>query len=286
MKNEVIWITGASSGIGRQLALQYANAGNHVFVSARSRDKLLSLAETAAVGAISVVPCDITDSMSMQNAAKKIQAEVGYLDKVIINAGTCEYFSVQKPDWQMAARVMDVNFHGAVNTLATALPLLRAAPNNNSAHIVVVASLASVVPFSRAQAYGASKAALKYFFESMRVDLHVENIAVTVVQPGFVATPLTAQNDFPMPFMISVEKAASIIIRRLTSKPRLIRFPRRLAWLLLLMAHLPWLWHQIVTKPLRSAEPSRSDTSSDTSNNTGKSENGNNNSCQRHLENG
>ena len=259
MTGEVIWITGASTGIGRELALQYAQAGNRVFASARAREKLVALAEEALPNVIVVLPCDITDTMSLQNAAKKIQAQAGYLDKVIINAGTCEYFSLRLPDWQLMTRVMNVNYFGAINTLAAALPLLRKTPIKGNAHIVVMASLASVVPFSRAEAYGASKAALRYFFDSLRVDLQAENISVTVVQPGFVATPLTAQNDFPMPFMLKVETAAAIILRRLKSKPRLIRFPRRLAWILLLLAHLPGLWHYVVTKPLRSSKDKHTD---------------------------
>jgi len=154
----------------------------------------------------------------------------------------------------MLKRVMDVNYFGAVNTLAVALPLLRKAPNHQ-AHVVAMGSLASVVPFTRAQAYGASKAALRYFFDSLRIDLADENISVTVVQPGFVDTPLTAQNNFSMPFMLSVQKAAAIIINRLEKKPRTVRFPRRLAWLLLLAAHVPGVWQRMASKGARTREP-------------------------------
>lgn len=246
---EKIWITGASSGIGKQMALELADRANHVFVSARSRDSLASLSSNAP-GLVSV-PCDVTDADSIKEAAKQIQDEAGYLDRVIINAGACEYLDVADPDWNMMRRVMEVNFFGAVNTVAEALPLLRNGlrrfPATN-AHIVVVGSLSSVVPFPRAEAYGTSKAAVAYFFDSLRIDLARENIAVTVVQPGFVETPLTANNDFPMPFMLGVEDAARIIVKKLPAKPRRIRFPQRLSLPLRFFSVLPALWNAISTK--------------------------------------
>jgi short-subunit dehydrogenase len=248
-----IWITGASTGIGRELALQLAAAGHQVFASARTRSTLEQLSEISSPYPIQIIPCDVSDRNSLLAAARDIESRVGCINKVIVNAGTCEYFSVSDPDWAMMHRVMAVNFFGAINTVEAALPLLRKAPKGN-AHLIAVASLASVVPFSRAEAYGASKAALQYFFESLRVDLDSEAIAVTVIQPGFVETPLTAKNDFPMPFMLSAATAARIIVRQLGSKPRLIRFPRRLAWMLALMGHLPALWHYVVTKQLKSAD--------------------------------
>ena len=252
MTAEIVWITGASTGIGRAIALQYAAKGVRVFASARSEQKLSELVQAASNNRITALPCDVTKIESLRQAAQTLLEKAGYLDRVIINAGTCEYFSVAKPDWDMMARVMKVNFFGAVNTVEVALPLLRNNPNNNG-HIAVTASLASVVPFSRAQAYGASKAALHYFFDSLRVDLAREKIAVTVIQPGFVETPMTAQNDFPMPFKLHSEKAAAIIIKKLNAKPRLIRFPKRLAWLLSTLRHLPGLWHWLATKPLQSS---------------------------------
>ncbi len=246
--NEIIWIVGASSGIGHTLAQKLLKT-NKVVVSARNRTALETLVEEDTAANLTIFPCDVTDTASLRVTAQKIDEKFGCIDRVIINAGICEYFDVQNPDWDMMRRVMEVNYFGAINTAAKALPLLRKS-KKEKAHMVAVASMASDLAFPKAQAYGSSKAALKYFFESMRVDLAEENIGVTVVQPGFVETPLTAKNDFPMPFMISVDQAAKVIIDKMQGKPLLIRFPKRLSYLLGTMSRFPWLWYQIASKHL------------------------------------
>jgi short-subunit dehydrogenase len=116
--------------------------------------------------------------------------------------------------------------------------------------IIVVASLASVIPFPRAEAYGSSKAALQYFFESLRIDLAKEDIGVTIIQPGFVKTPLTEKNDFPMPFLIDVDTAVEVIVDKIKSKRKLFYFPRRLGWLIYFMRAVPALWYWLVIKKL------------------------------------
>ncbi|MGI1678489.1 MAG: SDR family NAD(P)-dependent oxidoreductase [Cellvibrionaceae bacterium] len=256
---EVVWVTGASSGIGRGLAKRLAEQGSCVIASARSIDILKDLSQENK----NITPrsLDVCDANSLSAAATDIQNQFGYIDKVIINAGSCEYFDVTDPDWDMMRRVMEVNYFGSINTVAQALPLLRnAISKNKSEHsnnlenkqpeIIVIASLASVVPFPRAEAYGSSKAALQYFFESLRVDLAKENIAVTIVQPGFVKTPLTDKNDFPMPFLIDVDTAVNVIVDKIKSKRKLFYFPKRLGWLIYFMRAVPALWHWLVTKQL------------------------------------
>ncbi len=247
INNEVIWITGASSGIGLSLAEKLSLAGNKVIISSRNREELNRI--STRYENITGVVCDVTNSSDLQQCADKIANEFTFIDRVIINAGNCEYFDIESPDWEMASRVMSVNFFGAINTFAKALPLLKKS-NKSSPHIVVVASLASVVPFPRAEAYGASKAALQYFFESMRIDLANQNIAVTVVQPGFVKTPLTDKNDFPMPFMVSVDKASDVILKKMEKQPRIIQFPLRLAFLLRFMSCFSGLWNWLAINKL------------------------------------
>jgi short-subunit dehydrogenase len=253
IRDEIIWITGASSGIGQALALHLAAAGNRVLLTARDPVKLTALAQ--ASDNIDVLPCDITDREALHLTGKVIEAKYGYIDRVIINAGTCEYFDIVKPDWDMARRVMEVNFFGAINTAAVALPLLQKRARDSSStmqpQVVLIASLASVVPFPRSEAYGASKAAVQYYFEALRIDLARQNIAVTVVQPGFVETPLTAKNDFPMPFLVKVDDAAKIIAAKIADYPHLVRFPGRLSSLLYSLRLLPRLWHWIAVKQLR-----------------------------------
>lgn len=243
---ENIWITGASSGIGQALSLRLA-ANNRVFVSARNETALNELSRRAP--GIVPIPCDVSDVESVALACQVIAEKVGHLNRVIISAGTCEYLDIAAPDWNMMQRVMAVNYFGAVNTVQYALPLLRKTERGR-AHIVAIASLASVVPFPRAEAYGASKAAVSYFFDALGIDLAREKIAVTVVQPGFVDTPLTKGNDFPMPALMSADAAATRILKKIARKPRRLHFPLRLALSLKLFALLPGLWWLVATKSL------------------------------------
>lgn len=258
MTTKIIWITGASTGIGRALALAFAHGGAQVIASARSALALEDLVDSQHAHPIHTEACDVTDTDSLQKAADNIQQRFGKVDTLIVNAGTCEYFDVAQPDWQMMARVMKVNYFGAINTVAAALPLLRQSTN---AHIAGIASMASDVAFPKAQAYGSSKAAVRYFFESLSVDLAKENIAVTVVRPGFVKTPLTDKNDFPMPFMVTADDFAQTLVKRLPKQPLYIRYPRRLGWILSLMSCLPRLWHGFAVSKLVDSQ--NASTSSD-----------------------
>ncbi|MGH1469727.1 MAG: SDR family NAD(P)-dependent oxidoreductase [Cellvibrionaceae bacterium] len=260
-RQEVIWITGASSGIGRGLAIKMASQGHQVIASARSSDDLYQLSIENKNIATHVV--DVCDVENLNSVSALIEKQYGYIDKIIINAGSCEYFDVDEPDWGMMRRVMEVNYFGSINTVQQALPLLRKSlgstkkssanskeEENCYPHIVVVASLASVVPFPRAEAYGASKAALQYFFESLRIDLDKENIGVTIIQPGFVKTPLTDKNDFPMPFIITADEAVDTIVKKMGKQNRLFYFPKRLGLLIYLMRTFSSFWHWLAVNKL------------------------------------
>ncbi|MFT5811739.1 MAG: short-subunit dehydrogenase, partial [Rubritalea sp.] len=127
-----------------------------------------------------------------------------------------------------------------------ALPLLRSS-HASRPHIVAIASLVTSAPFPRSEAYGASKAALQYFFDSLRHDLVADNIDVTVVNPGFIDTPLTQKNNFDMPFLMDVDQAANRIIKNIASRPRVYSFPKRLQGLLLISKLLPRVWQKMVS---------------------------------------
>ncbi|GAB3099105.1 SDR family NAD(P)-dependent oxidoreductase [Aestuariicella hydrocarbonica] len=244
---EIIWITGASSGIGLELAKKLAALGNQVLVTARNAQVLEALA--AESDQIIAVPADLAQPDCIDSLQHQLRQHVSYLDRIILNAGTCEYLDINAPDWLMMERVMEVNFYGAVRSLAAALPLLES--NADAArHVVAVGSQASRVIFPRAEAYGASKAALTYFMEALAVDLAAQNIKVTVVQPGFVETPLTSKNDFPMPFLVPVNEAVDHIVKRLASKPAFIRFPLAMNWVLGVGSLLPGLWRRWVAPQL------------------------------------
>ncbi|WP_439133344.1 SDR family NAD(P)-dependent oxidoreductase [Pseudomaricurvus sp.] len=245
--NEKIWITGASSGIGRELAERLAEQGNQVFATARNHVVLESMA--AQYPGITPIPGDLTDPDCSRSLNEQLKQHVTYLDRIILNAGTCEYLEVSNPDWKMMERVMEVNFFGAIRSLEAALPLLQA-NERGARHIVAVGSQASRVTFPKAEAYGASKAALTYFMETLAVDLADQKIQVSVVQPGFVETPLTANNDFPMPFLMTVDKAADHILKRIMKKPAFIRFPSSLSSVLAVGSSLPWFWRNWVAPKL------------------------------------
>ena len=220
---KVIWVTGASSGLGRSLALQLARAGALVIASARNQQALDELAELD--DNIRPLACDITDSAGFAALLEQMNAISPHIDQAILNAGNCEYLDFPDPDWAAIKRVMEVNFLGSVNCVEFVLPLLRASAEQRP-HLVVVASQVTAAPFPRAEAYGASKAALQYFCESLRIDLAPENIDVSVINPGFVDTPLTRKNDFEMPFLMDVEDAARRIVARLPARPRSYSFPK------------------------------------------------------------
>ncbi|MFA7553965.1 MAG: SDR family NAD(P)-dependent oxidoreductase [Spongiibacteraceae bacterium] len=244
IKGELIWITGASSGIGRAIAIMLAQQGNTIFASARDEKVLSDLAASQA----NIIPVvfDISCASQIEAVREQIQQHTPYLDRVILNAGNCEYFDIEHPDWDIMRRVMAVNYLGAINTLASALPLLQARPDGKG-HIVGVVSLATLVPFARAEAYGASKAALQYFYDSLRLDLVVQGIDVTVVNPGFIKTPLTDRNNFPMPFLQPVDKSAQRIIRAIEQRRRQFDFPRRLKYLLKFLGFFPAVWNKFIS---------------------------------------
>jgi len=235
----VVWVTGASSGIGRELVKQYAGRDNTVVVaSARTESALQQLADESN-GAVLPLAADVSDPDSMQRASDRLRQLVSRVDICIVNAGTCEYLDVQDLDVESAERVFDINFHGAMRTVRAALPLM-----GRESRLVGVSSMSTLLPFTRAQAYGASKAAIEYFFRSCEIDLKASGIAVSVVRPGFVDTPLTRRNTFGMPFIIDSQQAASRIVDGVDAGRRSIAFPRRLNWLLMALRYTPWLWHR------------------------------------------
>ena len=238
ISGETIWISGASSGIGQQLAIQLAEAGNTVIISARNRQTLQTMADEYSN--MLALPFDVCDSDNTDAVERQLASMCNHLDRIIINAGNCEYLSIDNPDWSMMERITKVNFFGAVNMLKIALPLLK--KSRHRAQIVGVVSLATALPFARAEAYGASKAALQYFLDALRVDLINDNIDVTVINPGFVKTPLTDKNGFAMPFIMSSEQAASRMMSAIGKRPYQYNFPRRLHYLLKLLALFPRFW--------------------------------------------
>lgn len=230
-----IWLTGASSGIGAALAELLLQRGHRLALSARRTEPLKALAERYP-GQVLVAPGDLGDAAQVRAIGERIAQLWGALDTVILNAGTCEYVEVQSFEAAMIERVVRANLFSASYCIEAALPLLRL---GHQPHLVGVGSSVTYLPLPRAEAYGASKAGMRYLLEALRIDLAAEDIAVTLVSPGFVDTPLTQKNDFPMPMRWPVERAARYIAERLDKRPHEIAFPTPFIAVLKLLGSLP-----------------------------------------------
>lgn len=244
----VIWITGASSGIGASLAYSYAAQGWQVIATSRN---LSSLQQTFADNAlVHCLACDVSDEAAVMDAAAEIECRFGYLTHVVVNAGHCEYVDEMPIKSSMFQRLWAVNVMGAVHTVNAALPLLQAAKAQcgRSGHVVTIASQVVFAPFTRAECYGATKAALDYLMKSWRLDLAAYDIDVSVIYPGFVDTPLTRKNSFSMPFIQTTDQATQRIQVAIEKRVRQCIFPRRLYALLLLSKIFPQSWQALMLK--------------------------------------
>lgn len=222
-----VLITGASSGIGAGLAKSWADDGCHVIACGRDPARLATLQQHSPN--IRVCSFDMTDREACHQALADCRA-----DLVILCAGTCEYLDGGVVDAALVERVMSTNFLGPVNCLAALQAQL--VPGNR---VVLVSSMAHWLPFPRAEAYGASKAALTWFANSLRLDWEPKGIAVSVVSPGFVDTPLTRKNDFSMPGQVSVDSAVKAIRRGLAKGKNQIAFPGGFSLAMRLLSALP-----------------------------------------------
>lgn len=226
LSGAVIWLTGASSGIGAATARELGRRGATVVATARRAEALEALA--AEVPGIVAAPGDITDADAMAALVERIVADHGRLDIALLNAGT--YAPVRPSDFtpERFRPQVEVNVMGTVNCIAAALPHMR---RRNAGRIAVVASVTGFAALPMASAYGATKAFLISMCDSLRADLAGEGsrVAVTVIAPGFVRSELTAHNDFPMPFLIDAPEAATAIADGLAAGRDEIAFPRRMS---------------------------------------------------------
>ena len=230
-----VWITGASSGIGRALALKLAATGTRVAATARSADRLGSLAAEAA--GITSFAADVTDAPALAALAGRVAAEIGPVDLAILNAGTYAPVDTGKDfDAGLFRRTVEVNYLGVTNAIAAVLPgMLR----RGAGHIAIVASVAGYRGLPKAAAYGPSKAALINLAEALKPELEPHGVRISIVNPGFVRTPMTARNDFSMPFLMEPGEAAERIIAGLRAGRYEIAFPRRFAVVLKILRLLP-----------------------------------------------
>jgi len=233
---KVAWITGAGKGIGRALAKRMADEGWTVAVSARTEADLLSLQSECAKGRVRVFPLDVTDAQQNQKTIDQIELQMGPLDLVILNAGTHAPNPVESFSVEAFRKLVETNLMGTINGLA---PIMSRFIERKSGHIAVVGSLAGYRGLPTASAYGATKAGLINMCEALKVELDPHNVHLTLINPGFVKTPLTDQNPFPMPFLISVDEAVAQIIRGLKKERFEITFPKRFSFIMKLLRILP-----------------------------------------------
>ena len=242
-----VWIIGASSGLGRALAIALAESGNYVIASARSQTALAELA-LQHPGKIKILPLDVGHQLDLENASLQLRNITDYLDMVICAAGICEYEDNLHFDPSMYERTIDINFLGVVRILHIALPLLKHAQHR--AQFAAISSLSTCIGLPRAEAYGASKSALNYFMQSLRADLAKLPIDLSLIRPGFIATDLVKNNDFAMPFLMTPEQASTRIIKALTKRKFLVDFPKRLSWTLTLAGFFFNAWCKWVAPKL------------------------------------
>ena len=232
---KVAWITGASSGIGRELASLLDTKAGKVVVSARSSEKLDKLA--AGSQAIKPYPLDVTDETAVSACVDSIESDLGPIDLAVFCAGTWAIMDQGEIDIDAIRSGVEVNYMGVVNALAALVPRMR---ERGPGHIAIVASVAGYRGLPRATAYGPTKAALINLAETLKSELEPFGITVSVVNPGFVDTPMTSDNPFPMPGIMPADKAAQALLAGLEKRRFEIIFPRGFVYAVKLLRILPY----------------------------------------------
>jgi short-subunit dehydrogenase len=224
LKNKNIILTGASSGIGYELAKQLAKEGANLALLARRKNVIDSLAEEIEKhnSKIITIQCDVSNKASVHSAFNEAKVNFGEIDMVILNAGTSERVDIINFDVSKADEIYGVNTLGLIYCVKE---VLQDFIQRKEGWIVGVSSLSDVRGFPRSSLYCSSKAASSIFLESIRIELKKYNIKIITVKPGFVKTPMTDKNEFYMPFLINVEKAAKIILKGIKKEKRIISFP-------------------------------------------------------------
>jgi short-subunit dehydrogenase len=244
-QNKVVMITGASSGIGRGLAVELARGGARLGLVARRADVVQEVVrEIESVGSQALaLPADVQDAGSLAAAADKLRAEFGPIDILIANAGIGPTRDAAEIDAAEIAGVINVNVIGATNSAAAVIPEM---VKRSSGQLVVISSLAAYRGLPKSAAYCASKAAVSAFFESLRLDLAPKGIAVTIIHPGFIKTPLTAGRDAQMPFMMELDDAVKKMTRAIEKRRKCYSFPWQLATIVRAGMIMPiWMYDQI-----------------------------------------
>ncbi len=238
---KTVWLVGASTGIGRATASALHAAGARVIVSARGREALDKF--VAEHGRSDAMALDATDRDAMRDAAARIVSVHGRIDLAMYCAGTYKALRATAFDLDVALNHVQVNYVGALYMLDVVLPVMQAQaklakPGQSGGHISLVSSVAGFRGLPQSLAYGPTKAALINLAETLYLDLQPIGLGVSIINPGFVETPLTSQNEFKMPALITPEEAAREIMRGWKSGQFEIHFPKRFTFWMKALRHL------------------------------------------------
>lgn len=220
------WVTGASTGIGREIAMRLARGGCRVVASARSADKLAALA--AEVPGIEAVAFDVRDTAATATAAADVIARIGVPDLVLANAGIGVFKSAARMDVARFRDAVETNVIGTGNVIAAIVPAM---VERGRGHIALMGSLAGYRGFPRAIHYAPTKAAIRSMADCLRFDVEAKGIDVTIINPGYIETPLTAGNDNAMPGLMPLAPAIDKIMAGLVARKFEIAFPWHMALL-------------------------------------------------------
>lgn len=223
LKNSTILITGASSGIGYQLAKDFAEEGANLAILSRRHELIDELAKQLEnITKVKAYKCDVTKKEEVKEVLDKIKSDFNKIDIAILNSGVGRTSSVREYNSSAAEETFNTNVLGAIYCIEQLLPEFISQKRGT---IVGISSLGDGKGFPKSGFYTASKAALTIILESLRIELKPFNVKVITVKPGFIKTPMTDKNKFKMPFLMSVEKGSKIIIKGLQKDKRIIEFP-------------------------------------------------------------
>ena len=250
-EKKIIWITGASSGIGKALAIKFAEKGWIVAASARRENLLEDLNKFNSN--IYSFPLDVTEIENCELVANKIIEKFGGIDICVFGTGMHDPKSEKRFNLNKIREIMEVNYFGTMNSINSIYEYFSEKKNGQ---ISIISSVAGYRGLPAAGAYCASKAALTSYAESLNFDMKMKNVRVSLISPGFIKTPMTDQNDFPMPMIKSPEFAANEIFKGLTEKKSFeIHFPKAFTYFLKFLQILPSsIYFKLVSKGMKKID--------------------------------
>ena len=231
-----IWIIGGSSGIGKALAEHLAEQGAKIAVSARRSDLVQTVVDGLNGDGHLALPMDVVDVDAFDDALGQMQSTWPRIDSVLFLPAIYDFHSSARKDIAFIHKAIDVNFKAALTTTEKMIPVFE---GQGHGQIVLCGSIAGYRGLPNGQPYCATKAAIANYAESLKIEMEPKNIDVKLISPGFVETPLTDKNDFPMPFIIPAAKAAQIIAKGVVSRPFEIHFPKKTTYTMKLVQLLP-----------------------------------------------